>query len=197
MSSRCASGSKSLRLTVHGGASPNACCSKEVSRMVGLPHSLALPEPGAVLAAVNRDRGASHDATPPTPPGIRVRTTAVRRIASPSPQQRVQVGNHPLQGHPAMPTGQLAHPVLEPGDGLVGNASPRLRFVRDREAKERPLPRPGDGTLLRIDLKLEASLDEAGQTGHDPVAGLFAADIDVAVVRVTDEAVAKTLKFAI
>src|SRR5690349_15939588 len=28
----------------------------------------------------NRDRGASHDATPPTPPGIRVRTTAVRRI---------------------------------------------------------------------------------------------------------------------
>src|ERR1700684_3779487 len=29
---------------------------------------------------LNRDRGASHDAPPPTPPGIRVRTTAVRRI---------------------------------------------------------------------------------------------------------------------
>jgi len=28
----------------------------------------------------NRDRGASRDATPPTPPGIRVRTAAVRRI---------------------------------------------------------------------------------------------------------------------
>src|SRR3954469_21168924 len=28
----------------------------------------------------NRDRGASHEAAPPTPPGIRVRTTAVRRI---------------------------------------------------------------------------------------------------------------------
>jgi hypothetical protein len=28
----------------------------------------------------NRDRGTSHDAAPPTPPGIRVRTTAVRRI---------------------------------------------------------------------------------------------------------------------
>jgi glucose dehydrogenase len=27
---------------------------------------------------IDRDRGASHDATPPTPPGIRVRTTAVR-----------------------------------------------------------------------------------------------------------------------
>ncbi len=53
MSSRCASGSKSLRLTVHGGASPNACCSKEVSRMFGIPHSPGLPEPGDVLAAVN------------------------------------------------------------------------------------------------------------------------------------------------
>jgi hypothetical protein len=30
--------------------------------------------------AVNRDRGAPRDASPPSPPGIRVRTTAVRRI---------------------------------------------------------------------------------------------------------------------
>ena len=35
-------------------------------------------EDRAVLATVNRDRGAPRDATPPTPPGIRVRTTAVR-----------------------------------------------------------------------------------------------------------------------
>ena len=34
----------------------------------------------AVLARLNRDRGTPRDATPPTPPGIRVRTTAVRRI---------------------------------------------------------------------------------------------------------------------
>src|SRR3954465_5290858 len=33
--------------------------------------------------ADNRDRGASREATPPTPPGIRVRTTAVRRIKRP------------------------------------------------------------------------------------------------------------------
>src|SRR5712675_1706550 len=96
-----------------------------------------------------------------------------------------------------MTPGQLAHPVFEPGDGLVGDASPRLRFVRDGEAKERSLPRPGDGTLLRVDLELEASLDEAGQARHDPVAGRFAADVDVTVVRVAHEAVATTLKFAI
>jgi hypothetical protein len=74
------------------------------------------------------------------------------RLPCPSPQQRVQVVDHPIQAHPAIPTGQLAHPVLEPSDGLGGNASPRLRFIRDRKAKERSLPRPGDGTLLRVDL---------------------------------------------
>ena len=37
-------------------------------------------QPAAVLAPVNRDRGTPRDAAPPTPPGIRVRTTAVRRI---------------------------------------------------------------------------------------------------------------------
>ena len=29
---------------------------------------------------LNRDRGPSHDGTPPTPPGIRVRTTAIRLV---------------------------------------------------------------------------------------------------------------------
>ena len=59
------------------------------------------------------------------------------------------------------------------------------------------MPWPGDGTLLRVDLQLETPLDEAGQILHDPVACLLAADIDVAVVRVSHETVATVLKFAI
>src|SRR5271165_6329226 len=121
---------------------------------------------------------------------------AEAEISGPSPQQRVQVGDHPIQAYPAMSPCQIAHPVLEPSDGLVGDAPSRLRIVRDREAKERSLPRPGDGTLLRVDLELKTSLDEAGHARHDPVAGLFAADVDVAVVRVTHEAVATALKLA-
>jgi hypothetical protein len=42
--------------------------------------STSVAEYGWVASPGNRDRGASHDAAPPTPPGIRVRTTAVRRI---------------------------------------------------------------------------------------------------------------------
>src|SRR3954454_20415274 len=92
---------------------------------------------------------------------------------------------------------QVADPVLEPGQRLVGDTSPWLRFVRDREAKERPLPRPGGGTLLRVDLKLEAPFEEASKTRHHPQAGLFAADIDVAVVRISHEPVATTLELAV
>jgi hypothetical protein len=45
----------------------------------------ARPDRGLTFwrGALNRDRGASHDATPPSPPGIRVRTAAVRRIKRP------------------------------------------------------------------------------------------------------------------
>src|ERR1700760_753541 len=122
---------------------------------------------------------------------------AEAEVAGPSPQQRVQVGDHPLEAHPAMSPCQVANPVLEPGQRLLGDASPRLRFFRDREAKERALPRPGNGTLPRIDLKLEASLDEASKTRHHAQSGLFAADVDVAVVRITHKPVPTTLKLAI
>src|SRR4051812_46639232 len=46
-------------------------------------------------------------------------------------------------------------------------------------------------------MKLEAPFDEAGQALHDTLAGLFAANIDVAIVCVAHEPVATTLKFAI
>ena len=59
------------------------------------------------------------------------------------------------------------------------------------------MPRSGNGTLLRVDLKLEAPFDEAGQALHDPSAGLFAAHVDVTVIRVAHEPVAATLKLAI
>src|SRR5215831_7025810 len=108
---------------------------------------------------------------------------AEAKVTGPTPHERVQVGNHPLQTDAPVPPRQLTDPVFEPGHGLVGDAPPEQRVVPDHEAKERPLPRSGDGTLLRVDLKLEAAFDEVGQACHDPSACLFAADIDVTVSR--------------
>ena len=96
-----------------------------------------------------------------------------------------------------MPPRQFANPVFEPGHGLIGNAPPERRVILDRKAEERPVPRPGDGTLFRIDLQFEAPFDEAGQARHDPPAGLFATDVDVTVIRVPHEPVAATLKLTI
>src|SRR5947208_15142420 len=122
---------------------------------------------------------------------------AEAEVSGPTPNERVQVGDHLLQADAPMPPGQFANPVFEPGHGLVGNAPPERRIILDREAEERPVPRSGDGTLRRGDLQLEASFDAAGQARHAPSAGLFAADVDVTVIRVSHEPVAATLKLAI
>src|SRR4051794_4862342 len=95
-----------------------------------------------------------------------------------------------------MAPGQAPNPVLEPGQRLVGDASPRLHLVRDREAKERALPRPGHGTLLRVDLKLEAPFYEASEARHHSDPGLFAADINVAVVRISHKPMPAALTLA-
>jgi hypothetical protein len=122
---------------------------------------------------------------------------AEAEVPGPSPHKRVQVGDHLLQADAPMPPRQFANPVFEPGHGLIGNAPPERRVILDRKAEERPVPRPGDGTLFRIDLQFEAPFDEAGQARHDPSASLFTADVDVTVIRVPHEPVAATLKLTI
>ena len=56
---------------------------QSLSREIATRHSSHDGEFGERIDSVNRDRGASRDAAPPTPPGIRVRTMAVRRIKHP------------------------------------------------------------------------------------------------------------------
>src|SRR5208282_5809330 len=115
MSSRCASASKSARLTVQGGVSPNASCSSAVSRMVG-PLSLR-PSCSSLAPCSPPSIGiGGHLAMPPLPhhraygsvprrfgglsfhplpmesrwlPGFRVRTTPQRLTpACPNPGRR-------------------------------------------------------------------------------------------------------------
>jgi hypothetical protein len=102
---------------------------------------------------------------------------AEAEVPGPSPHKRVQIDDHLLQADAPMPPRQFANPVFEPGHGLVGDAPPEAWVILDREAEERPVPRSGDSTLLRIDLQFEAPFDEAGQARHDPSAGLFTADV--------------------
>ena len=74
-----------------GGLAPERYRSlREMTTALICPAFSGLPSPAIAAAAgprvvrkvyrmgIDRDRGAPHGATPPTPPGIRVRTTAVR-----------------------------------------------------------------------------------------------------------------------
>ena len=70
-------------------------------------------------------------------------------VPGPTPRERVQVGDHLFQADAPMPPRQFANPIFEPGHGLVGNAPPERRVIRDREAEERPVPRPV-ATLLSV-----------------------------------------------
>src|SRR3954451_22635470 len=47
---------------------------------------------------------------------------AKAEVSAPSPQKRFQVGDHPIQAHPAVSLYQVTSLVLEPGHGLDGNA---------------------------------------------------------------------------
>src|SRR5262249_22983604 len=104
---------------------------------------------------------------------------------------------HPLQAHPAVASRHVPHPVLEPGDGLVGDATAWRALFRQRKAEEGALPWMSHGALLRVDLKLETPFDEACDACHHPPASRLAAHVDIAVICVTNKTVAATLKFAI
>jgi hypothetical protein len=60
---------------VYDAFSPNLW---RVLRTVGLEYIALVFFADFVVGPIDRDRGTPHGATPPTPPGIRVRTTAVR-----------------------------------------------------------------------------------------------------------------------
>src|SRR5208337_1959384 len=136
----------------------------------------------------------------PPYPGIKrwkLAPLAEAKIACPSAQDRIQVLDHLGHADASRTPRQFLHPALEPGDRLRCDAAPRSPLVPYREAKEGAFPRTTNGTLCRIHLKLQPRLDETGDARHHPSTSLFAADIDITVVRVTYEPVATPLKLTI
>ena len=79
---------------------------------------------------------ATHASPNPAVEGLQLAPLAEAEVAGPSPQVWDQLADHPLQGNAPMSPRQLAHPVFEPDDCLVGDASPELRFVPHREPEE-------------------------------------------------------------
>jgi len=87
--------------------------------------------------------------------------------------------------------------VFEPSQRFVGDTALKRRIVSHSKPEKRPVPRSVNGTFICIDLKLETPFNETGQIFHDPSASLFAAHVDVAIIRVTHESVATAFKLTI
>lgn len=85
---------------------------------------------------------------------------------------------------------------LEFGESLWRDA-PLAPIIRDAEAQELPLLRSRHRTLRLVDLQQQLLGQEPADGGHDPFAGAAAANIDVAVVRVTAEAVTTSGQFLV
>jgi hypothetical protein len=61
-------------------------------------------------------------------------------------------------------------------------------MVAEAEAEELPLSRSSYGTLGLVRFELEPARQEAGDAVHHPPPGPLAADVDVAVLRIPNEA---------
>src|SRR5579883_1286384 len=71
------------------------------------------------------------------------------------------------------------------------------RSVREAEAQELTLPRSSNGTLRLIDLEFEAMSDERRKTRHHTLSRSFAADVDIAIIRISHEAVSASLQLLV
>src|SRR5206468_2160531 len=137
------------------------------------PGDGAEPPPGPALECAQHRRG-----------------LAEAKVAAPPDQVDGQLLDDLLEAFAAGAPCQVLDLRLEAVDGLRRDAAPRLRSVREAEAQELAGARFGDRALGPVDLQLEPFGQEPLDPIHHPFARLLAAHIDVAVVGVTDEAMA-------
>src|SRR6266571_870511 len=91
----------------------------------------------------------------------------------------------------------FSNPFLKALDSLRRDRPPNHGTVGDTESKKLPLLRPRYRALLLVHLELKLLHDESRDALHHPLTRLFAADIDVAVVRVSHKAMSTALQFPV
>ncbi len=92
------------------------------------------------------------------------------------------------------PSRDVSHPRLEPIHGLRRERAGDLWTGREGEPEKLSILRSRHRTLGRIDRELELRSDESRDAVHHPATRPFAADVDVAVVRIADKAKSPSLQ---
>src|SRR5712672_1923809 len=87
--------------------------------------------------------------------------------------------------------------LLEPFPRFRRNRALDVRTSREAEPEELPFLRSCHRTLRLIYLELELLCDESRDALHHPLTRAFAANVNVTVVRITNEAVSSALQLAV
>jgi len=75
--------------------------------------------------------------------------------------------------------------------------TPNLRTIGEAESEKLPLLRSRHRTLFVVHLELESLCDELRDAVHHPLTRPFAANVDVAIVRVSNKPVSPALQLSV
>src|SRR5215469_2058001 len=112
---------------------------------------------------------------------------AETEVAAPSTQVLRECLRSLLHADPSCPASQLSNALLKPQDCFRRNAPLRFLAARKAESEKLPSPRPSHCALRLVHLEFELRGEKPSDTFHHPLPGSLAADVDVAIVRVTYE----------
>src|SRR5262249_32749359 len=122
---------------------------------------------------------------------------AEAEMAAPAPHIRGQLFHCRLDADAPGPSRDLPDSPLKPLQRFLRDRALDARTGRKAEPEELPFLRSCHRTLRLVYLELELLCDEARDALHHPLTRAFAANINVTVVRITNEAVSPALQLAI
>src|SRR5450759_4079092 len=122
---------------------------------------------------------------------------AEAEIAAPAPHIRCQFLHRRLQADAFCPSRDLPDSSLKPIHGLRRNHALDLRTSRKAESQKLPLLRSCHRTLRLIYLELELLRDESRNALHHPLPRPLAADVDITVIRISNEAMTPALQLPV
>jgi hypothetical protein len=119
------------------------------------------------------------------------------KIALPSLKVAAHVANHFLKTDASGSTSEDSDSYLEPEHCFGRDSALRPCSVRKAEPEELPLPRSCYSTLLPVHLQLEFAFEESYEFPHQALTRSLTADVDVAVVRISNKTMPSSLQLPV
>jgi hypothetical protein len=125
------------------------------------------------------------------------RGLAEPEVPLPTLKIAAHLANHPFETDASSSTSENSDSSLESIHRFGRYAALRRCPIRKAEPQELPLPWPCHSTFLPVHLQLEFAFEESCESSHQALARSPAADVDVAIVRISYEAMPSSLQLTV